>query len=116
MKFLIDVNIERFIINALKTEGYDVKTVVSINPTFTDKEIIELAHNEKRIILTNDKDFGELVFNPKESTSGIILFRDINKDLKLEMLLIALKQIESNNFFIVIRKDRIVNSTIKWEK
>jgi len=115
MKFLVDVNIEKLITDALKTEKYDVKTVVEINPTLTDKEIIRIAYMEERIILTNDKDFGELVFNQKEASFGIILFRDINKKEKVKMLMSALEQIETNNFFIVIKKDRIIKSTVKWE-
>lgn len=40
-----------------------------------DKDLLNLAKKEKRILITNDKDFGELVFLQKKLSSGLILFR-----------------------------------------
>ncbi len=112
MKFLTDVNIEKFIIEFLKQSGYDVKLVSEINPALSDTDIINIAYKEKRIVITNDKDFGELVFKHKKKTSGIILFREIKKDKKLLFLNKILKQINKQSFFIVIKKDKIVKSLI----
>jgi len=40
-----------------------------------DKDLLNLANKEKRILITNDKDFGELVFLQKKLSSGLILLR-----------------------------------------
>ncbi|KUK53486.1 MAG: hypothetical protein XD78_1155 [Desulfotomaculum sp. 46_296] len=60
MKFLVDVCIEGKIARWLKDIGYDVVEVRTINPYMPDEEIIDWAFKESRIILTADKDFGEL--------------------------------------------------------
>ena len=112
MKFLTDVNIEKFLTESLKEMGYDVKSVAEINHMLSDKEIIKIAKSENRIIITNDKDFGELVFNQKETTSGIILFRNINRNKKTLFLKKAINQIKNKEFFITIRKDKIIESVI----
>jgi len=66
IKFLANVNIERPIIEFLSAKGIDVKSVVNINKYMTDDNVCELANREQRIILTNDKDFGEIVFFQKK--------------------------------------------------
>jgi len=40
-----------------------------------DEKLLEIANREKRILITNDKDFGELTFRQKGISTGIILFR-----------------------------------------
>lgn len=41
----------------------------------SDKEILEFAEREERILITNDKDFGELIFRLNRPSSGVILIR-----------------------------------------
>lgn len=118
MRFLIDVNIEKPIIQALITDGHDIKLVYEIDPTLEDLKIVELANKEKRVILTNDKDFGELVFNSKIDTTGVILFRLGNdKNTKIERLRQFLSEHteEISKSFVVIKKNKITQSVIKWE-
>lgn len=77
----------------------------------TDDELLELANKEKRILITNDKDFGELIFLQKKLTTGIILFRvKIQKSqekMKLMKKLLMGYREKFFNHFIVITKDRI---------
>ncbi len=42
--------------------GHDVLSALDSNPRATDEELLALANEEQRIVLTEDKDFGELVF------------------------------------------------------
>jgi predicted nuclease of predicted toxin-antitoxin system len=54
----------------------DVLWIREKSPGITDIEVMELGHREKRILVTFDKDFGELVFSTKQPPArGIILFR-----------------------------------------
>jgi predicted nuclease of predicted toxin-antitoxin system len=75
IKFLADANIEKGIVEYLRTMQYDVKWVPEYNATLSDTQLLRIANKEKRILITNDKDFGELIFLQKKLTTGIILFR-----------------------------------------
>jgi len=66
MIFLADVNVESEIIYSLRNSALDVKWILEYNPFLADEEILKISYNEKRILLTNDKDFGELVFKEKK--------------------------------------------------
>ncbi len=63
MKFLIDVGVGEKVEEILKSKGYDAKSVLDADP-MSDLAILQLASTEKRIVITMDKDFGELVFIP----------------------------------------------------
>lgn len=114
MKFLADVNIEKRIIDYLKNKKYDVKWMLEDNISLTDTEILDIANNENRILITNDKDFGEIVFRQKLISSGIVLFRirgqNIEKKVELFNKLLENNKKDLYKNFIVIseRKIRII--------
>lgn len=60
MKLLADENIPLSLIRELQEAGYDIIGVRSYCPGISDKEVLEYAHTDHRIIVTFDKDFGEL--------------------------------------------------------
>ena len=63
MKFLLDVcAASRSMHSMLSEGGHDVLSALEESPTATDEELLARATEEQRIILTEDKDFGELVF------------------------------------------------------
>lgn len=59
----------------LKGENYDVKFVSDVMPGASDIDVLNFSEREKRILITNDKDFGELIFRLKMPSSGVILLR-----------------------------------------
>ena len=75
MKFLADECIERSIINHLKENGIDIVSVADLAPGASDDKVIELANKKKSILITADKDFGELIYRQRKITCGIILVR-----------------------------------------
>ena len=75
MKFIADVNIEKPVIDYLAEAGYDIKWIPDYDCEISDEALLRMARSEKRILITNDKDFGELIFLQKRLSSGIILFR-----------------------------------------
>lgn len=79
MKFLADENIGLQVINSLHRSGFDIKSVLHIRPGISDAQILTLANQEKRTLITADKDFGELVYSGKLAHSGVILLR-LKKD------------------------------------
>ena len=74
-KFLVDENSGRKLYQALLENNYDVKLVTNIMPRALDTQVLSYAENENRILITNDKDFGSLIFRLKMPSSGVILLR-----------------------------------------
>ncbi|GAB6285087.1 MAG: hypothetical protein STSR0009_12880 [Methanoregula sp.] len=76
MKLLADENIPYSVVRVLADSGYDILWIRTESPGISDIDVMKYACQEKRIILTNDKDFGELVMKDNLCPSvGIILFR-----------------------------------------
>jgi predicted nuclease of predicted toxin-antitoxin system len=75
LRFLADESCDFAIVRALRAEGYDVLAVSEVSQRSDDRELIEQAHREKRILLTEDKDFGWLVFVSYAESAGVILVR-----------------------------------------
>ncbi|MBI2141098.1 DUF5615 family PIN-like protein [Candidatus Woesearchaeota archaeon] len=75
MKFLIDTNLGRKFTSLLKQAGHDAIFAKDLLPLRSDEEILAKAKNEGRIVVTNDKDFGELVFRLGRPSCGVILLR-----------------------------------------
>jgi predicted nuclease of predicted toxin-antitoxin system len=60
---------------SLRADGHDVLAVSEFQHRSVDKELMELALTENRILLTEDKDFGWLVFAGRVDSPGVILIR-----------------------------------------
>lgn len=88
LRFLVDVGVGRKVEQWLLEQGYDIKSIRDVDPRMTDKEILRLAIIEKRLIITMDKDFGELVYNSKLSHAGVLLLRleSATSDDKVEVV------------------------------
>lgn len=88
LKFLVDVGVGRKVEEFLHASGYDVKTVRNIDPHAKDKDILAAAVTEARMVITMDKDFGDLVHNSGHSHSGVLILRleDATGDQKAEIV------------------------------
>ena len=75
MRFLADECCDWAVVRALRADGYDVLSVSEITPRAEDSHVIRLALREKRTLLTEDKDFGRLVYAHGEKTVGVIFLR-----------------------------------------
>ena len=76
MRFLPDENFPRIAIAALETAGHDVALVRTIVLGSTDPQVLAIAIRERRILLTFDKDFGELAArSPLPAGCGVVLLR-----------------------------------------
>ncbi len=75
MKFITDENLGIQVPQYLKDLGYDVISATEVALSKPDSDILAIANKEGRILLTTDKDFGELVFKEKLIHSGVILLR-----------------------------------------
>ena len=75
LRFLADESCDFAIVRTLRADGYDVIAVGEITQRSDDREVIEQAVREGRILLTEDKDFGWLVFVSHANSAGVILIR-----------------------------------------
>lgn len=75
-------------------------------PTASDEDILSFAESEDRVLISDDKDFGELVFRLKRPTSGVILLRTMTTDPNkiFEMIEGILDKAEGK--FIVVKENR----------
>jgi predicted nuclease of predicted toxin-antitoxin system len=62
-------------LDILRSAGYDVLGVAETMPQANDLDVLARAAGEGRILITNDKDFGELVFRDGQSHGGVVLLR-----------------------------------------
>lgn len=76
MKFLANENMAGAAVTALRAKGHDVVWVRTDAPGSRDEDVLSRAVSEQRVLITFDKDFGELAFHSNlPATCGIILFR-----------------------------------------
>ena len=75
MNFIADENFPTSSIRLLEQAGYIVLDLKSKHSGITDSEVLELASLNDLVILTFDKDFGDLLFRDKLKAAGIVLFR-----------------------------------------
>jgi predicted nuclease of predicted toxin-antitoxin system len=68
-------NIPAPAVTALRARGHDVWWGSESGPGWADTKVLELAQAQGRVLLTCDKDFGELVFKQRTPTAGVVLFR-----------------------------------------
>jgi predicted nuclease of predicted toxin-antitoxin system len=76
MRLLANENFPGDAVTALRQHGHDVAWIRTDSPGVSDIEVLERAQRENRIVITFDKDFGELAFRLRlPALNGIILFR-----------------------------------------
>ncbi|MCL4704349.1 DUF5615 family PIN-like protein [bacterium] len=75
LKVIMDVGVGKLSEDWLSQQGHDVLATRNINPRMGDDEILEIAAREGRLVITMDKDFGELVYRHKAANAGVLLLR-----------------------------------------
>ncbi|MCL5103895.1 MAG: DUF5615 family PIN-like protein [Armatimonadetes bacterium] len=75
MRFIIDECTGPAVARQLREQGHDVFSVYEQARGIDDDEVINRTHAEERILVTNDKDFGEKVYRDGKLHSGIVLLR-----------------------------------------
>ena len=75
LRFLADESCDFGVVRALRANGYDVLAVSEVTTRSVDRELINQAYQENRILITEDKDFGWLVYVSRANSAGVILIR-----------------------------------------
>jgi predicted nuclease of predicted toxin-antitoxin system len=61
-RFLADESCDFSVVRRLQAQGFDVTALLEVDRGAPDERVIELARSEQRILITEDRDFGRLVF------------------------------------------------------
>ncbi len=109
---IADENIFRALISALRSEGYEVISIFETYRGMSDIDITTLSLNPNRIIITEDKDFGKLIFENNISVIGIIFLRFLvserNEIIEKVISFLKNENLESlTNKFITITPNKI---------
>jgi predicted nuclease of predicted toxin-antitoxin system len=75
MRFLVDECAGSSLAHWLREQGHDVFSVFDQARGITDDEVIQIALENQRILVTVDKDFGGKIFREKQPHHGVILLR-----------------------------------------
>ena len=92
-RLIADESVDFNIVKLLRDNGYSVYAIAESNSSVSDKEVLEIAVKNKSLLLTEDKDFGELVYRFKMKHFGILLIRLANYSSteKAGLVVLALK-------------------------
>ncbi len=110
--FLANENFPRPSILFLRTQAFKVESIQEDFPGISDDKVLALAIQKNLIILTFDKDYGELIFRySPENPPGIIYFREKGSNPlsagELLLKLLSNKEIQFRNAFSVIEEKNI---------
>jgi len=75
MRFLVDESAGQSVVRYLRSSGHDVISVQEDRPGIEDPEVCDWANQEERVIITNDKGFGRLIFQERLPSRGVVLLR-----------------------------------------
>ena len=75
MRIVADESVEAYVIVALATAGHEILDICIASPGIGDDEVLRIAFARGEVLLTNDKDFGDLVFLHDHPHLGVVLMR-----------------------------------------
>ena len=75
MIFVFDESVDRQIADRLRDDGHEVHCVWEMAPSIPDEAVLDRANANDALLVTADKDFGELVFRQHRVTAGVVLIR-----------------------------------------
>ncbi len=106
MKFLADESLEYAVVVHFRNLGFDITAIAEGSKSIADTAVLEKAYKQKRILLTNDTDFGELIFHQQLPHYGVVLFRlphedAISKIKRFTQILERFSKKLTNNFIVV---------------
>ncbi len=118
MRWLADECVAAALVASLRMNGHDVLYVAEGARGLRDADVIALAFRESRLLLTEDKDFGELVFRRKHPVSGLVLMRidPTQSETKLLRLMAAVDRYGDVLLerYTVVEERRLRSRLLRW--
>jgi predicted nuclease of predicted toxin-antitoxin system len=111
LRWFADECVDGGLIRQLRVSGHDVIYVAEEAAGLADPDVLGRATEQGRLLLTEDKDFGDLVFRSRRSVPGVVLLRISPEDrhLKWARLSTAIEQFGTGLFgrYVVVEKARL---------
>ena len=94
MNFLVDESVDAPVAYRLRDDGHTVTCVWELEPGVSDEAVLAQANHDEAILITADKDFGELVFRLGRAHNGILLIRlaGLSLDRKADIVSEAVRE------------------------
>ncbi len=106
MIFLLDECVDETIAQRLREDGHEVLAVCEMEPGIPDDAVLSLANTRGAVLITSDKDFGELVFRDGRVSHGVLLVRlaGLSPAMKAEIVSSAVRDLgpEMQRAFTVV--------------
>jgi predicted nuclease of predicted toxin-antitoxin system len=117
LRILADESVEGEVVARLRGEGHDVAYIPEASAGIRDDEVLARANAEGRVLLTEDKDFGDLAFFYGNRSLGVVLLRAHGADVEAKADLVA-NALETHEdeltkdppHFVVLRQGRLPRS------
>lgn len=111
MNLVVDENIDRRVVERLRYDGHRVDWIAEILPRASDDDVLQRATDINAVLVTEDKDFGELVYRRGLAHTGVLLVRleGLNNAMKAEIVSRAVRDNESDlpGAFAVVSPDLV---------
>ena len=106
MKFLLDVHIGTSIARALASKGHDVLRAATAHADWSDADLLTLAVRQRRVLVTEDRDFSDLIFRRGASAPMSVLYLRCEPDeqpLMADRILLVLENVELEGHMVVVK-------------
>jgi predicted nuclease of predicted toxin-antitoxin system len=110
MKFLVDRCAGKRLADWLRGEGHDVLEARTLGPDPGDRELLEMAAKQNRVLVTIDTDFGELIYIDRIVHTGLVRLPDVPAATRIKIMEKILNQYGAqlkSHAIITVRGDRI---------
>jgi predicted nuclease of predicted toxin-antitoxin system len=75
VNILADESVDQPVVDRLREDGHHVLAIAEMQPSIPDDAVLTIANQQEALLLTADKDFGELVFRQCRVSAGVLLIR-----------------------------------------
>ena len=112
MRFLLDESADFRLAGFLTDLGHDVTAIArDYPPSLPDDQVLQIAQHEQRILITNDRDFGELIVRERLPHAGVVLFRTHSKSLASQIaglrLVLAYPPVDLTSNLLVVNEQGV---------
>lgn len=110
VKLLANENFPIASVRALRSAGFDVLAISETSPGFKDEVVLDLAKQQSRVLMTFDRDYGELVYRRKMPCPPAILYLRFDPVSPIEpaqivQQFLARAEPDLNGYFFVLNRD-----------
>jgi predicted nuclease of predicted toxin-antitoxin system len=112
LTFLADESVDRQIVEAVRRNGHKIVAVAETSAGIPDMQVLNWASGAGAILLTADKDFGELVFRQQRVHSGVMLIRLHGQEPQTKAEIVA-AAIEKHGDELVFRFSVVTSKAVR---